>query len=406
MKRLLLVSLLATSSLLAADKPYEFGAVLGVGSVENEDSIKLENPTFGLSLQMNPKHSKIKPRLDVEYTKLGTLDEVIDNRKDIDSLLRTSLNAIYEFNDDGRHNFLPYLLAGGGYERVGHGVEKGGGNEAFDSNPFIQLGGGLKYFVNDAWAARFELKALQIVGGDTDENNEIIATLGLSFPFGTYAKPKPDIMDSDGDGVMDRLDKCPNTPKGTKVDGSGCKLPEAKTIKQTIIKQMIEPAPMSFDNNECPIKTDLPDRDRDGVEDSIDQCPNTPCDFSVDKKGCPVKAILRIHFDTDKASIRPESRPKVDKFAEFLMQNKGSLIRIEGHTDYRGSDNYNMILSKKRAKSIQNALIEDGVSPARLSAVGKGEKEPVASNKTEAGMAQNRRIEVHLTYPTELKKGN
>ena len=139
MKSLLLVSLLATSSLIAADKPYEFGAVIGVNSVENEDSIKLENPTFGLSLQFNPQHSKIKPRLDVEYTKLGDLDDVIDDRKDVDSLLRGSLNAIYEFNDDGKHNFLPYILAGGGYERVGHGVEEGGGNEAFDSNPFLQL---------------------------------------------------------------------------------------------------------------------------------------------------------------------------------------------------------------------------------------------------------------------------
>ena len=404
MKSLLLVTLLATSGLIAADKPYEFGAVIGVNSIENEDSIKLENPTFGLSLQFNPQHSKIKPRLDVEYTKLGTIDDIIDDRKDVDSLLRGSLNAIYEFNDDGKHNFLPYALAGAGYERVGHGVKEGGGNEAFDSNPFLQLGGGLKYFITDAWAARFEIKALQIVGGDTEENNELIATLGLSFPFGTYAKPKPDIRDSDGDGVMDRLDKCPNTPKGTAVDGSGCKLPEP--VKQTIIKQMIEPAPMSFDNNECPVKTDLPDRDRDGVEDSIDQCPNTPCDFSVDKKGCPVKAILRIHFDTDKANIRPVSQPKVDKFANFLIENKGSLVKIEGHTDHRGSDNYNMILSKKRAASINKSLIESGVSPSRLSAVGKGEKEPIADNKTERGMAQNRRIEVHLTYPTELNKGN
>lgn len=403
MKRLLLVSLLASTWLIAAEKPYEFGASVGVTSIENQDSIKLENPTFGLSLQLNPKHSQVKPRFDVEYTSFGDFDNILDDRKDVDSLLRGSINAVYEFNDDGEHRFLPYALAGAGYERVGNGVDEGGGNEAFNSNPFIQLGGGLKYFVTNSWAARFELKALQIVGGDTEENNELIATLGLSFPFGTYAEPKPDFIDSDGDGVLDELDKCPNTPAGTKVDGSGCKLPEA--VNKTIVKQVIEPAPMSFDNNECPIKSELPDRDRDGVEDSIDQCPNTPCDFSVDKKGCPVKAILRIHFETDRADIRPVSQPKVDKFAEFLIQNRGSLVRIEGHTDYRGSDNYNMILSKKRAASIQKSLIESGVSPSRLRAIGKGEKEPVATNKTEAGMAQNRRIEVHLTYPTELRKG-
>jgi len=401
MKKLLLVSFLASAFLFAAEKPYEFGASAGLTSIKNEDSIKLENATFGLSLQVNPKNSVIKPRFDVEYTSLTDLDTFFnstsDERKDIDSLLRGSINGVYEFFDDGEHSFLPYLLAGAGYERVGSGVD------TFDSNPFIQGGGGFKYILNDSWAMRFELKTLQIVGGDKVENNELIALLGVSIPFGTYAQPKPDIIDTDGDGVMDQLDKCPNTPEGTKVDGSGCKLPEP--VKQTIIKQMIEPAPMSFDNNECPVKTNLPDRDRDGVEDSIDQCPNTPCDFSVDKKGCPVKAILRIHFDTDKATIRPESQPKVDKFSEFLMQNKGSLVRIEGHTDSRGSDNYNMILSKKRAASIQHSLIEYGVSPSRLSAVGKGEKEPVAENKTENGMAKNRRIEVHLTYPNELKRG-
>ncbi len=401
MKRFLLVSFLATSVLIAADKPYEFGASAGVTSIKNEDSIKLENATFGLSLQINPQHSAIKPRFDVEYTSLTDLETFFksssDERKEIDSLLRGSVNGIYEFLDDGEHEFLPYVLAGAGYERVGHGTTR------FDSNPFIQGGAGFKYLVNNAWALRFEAKVLQIVGGDKVEKNEISTLFGFSIPFGTYAEPKPDIIDTDGDGVMDQLDKCPNTPKGTKVDGSGCKLPEP--VAKTIIKQIIEPAPMSFDNNECPVKTDLPDRDRDGVEDAIDQCPNTPCDFSVDKKGCPVKAILRIHFDTDKADIRPESRPKVDKFAAFLMQNKGSLVRIEGHTDWRGSDNYNMILSKKRANSILKALVEDGVSPSRLTAVGKGEKEPVASNKTENGMAQNRRIEVHLTYPNELKRG-
>jgi OOP family OmpA-OmpF porin len=240
------------------------------------------------------------------------------------------------------------------------------------------------------------------VGGDKVEKNEMIATLGVAFPFGTY-KEEPDFIDSDGDGVIDQLDKCPNTPKGTRVDGAGCPLPEPRKV--TVVKQVIEPVPLNFDNNECPVKTDLPDRDRDGVEDAIDQCPNTPCDFSVDKNGCPIKAILRIHFDTAKWDIKPESLPKVEKFAQFLLKNKGSLVRIEGHTDSRGSDNYNMVLSKKRAESVRKKLIELGVSPSRLTAVGKGEKEPIATNKTAEGMAKNRRIEVHLSYPTELKGG-
>ncbi len=399
MKKLLIASILLSSLLVASQRPYEFGLTVGATSIENEDSIKLKNPTVGFSFQMNK--TDVKPRIDIEYTSLNDTDKLFsDPRKNTDSLLRTSINGIYEFNDDNMHRLLPYILAGAGYERVGHGTKK----YAFDSNPFVQLGGGLRYNINDKVATKFELKALQIVGGDKEEKNEIIALLGLSFPFGTFEEPKPDIVDSDGDGVMDALDKCPNTPKGTKVDGSGCKLPDL--VNKTVIQKVIEPAPMSFDNEECPIKTDLPDRDRDGVEDSIDQCPNTPCDFSVDKKGCPLKAILRIHFNTAKWDIRPESLPKVEKFAQFLIKNKGSLVRIEGHTDSRGSDNYNMVLSKKRAESVRKKLIELGVSPSRLTAVGKGEKEPIATNKTAEGMAKNRRIEVHLTYPTEIQKGS
>jgi OOP family OmpA-OmpF porin len=398
MRKLLLASILLSSSLLASERPFEFGVNIGATSIENEDSIKLENPTFGLSLQTN--YTKVKPRLDIEYTSLSDVDDLFaksDKRRDVDSLLRASINGIYEFNDDNTHRLLPYLLAGAGYERVGHGTDK------LDSNPFIQLGGGLKYLISSGVSTKFEIKAMQIVGGDKVEKNEMIALLGLAFPFGTFSEPKPEIEDSDGDGVMDQLDKCPNTPRGTKVDGSGCPLPEM--VNKTIVKQMIEPAPMSFDNEECPVKTDLPDRDRDGVEDSVDQCPNTPCDFSVDKNGCPVKAILRIHFDTAKWNIKPESLPKVKKFAEFLIKNKGSLVRIEGHTDSRGSDNYNMVLSKKRAESVRKKLIELGVSPSRVTAVGKGEKEPIATNKTAEGMAKNRRIEVHLTYPIELQRG-
>jgi OOP family OmpA-OmpF porin len=396
MRKLLLASILLSSSLLASERPFEFGVNIGATSIENEDSIKLKNPTFGLSLQTN--YTKVKPRFDIEYTSLSDVEDLFrDGRKDVDSLLRASINGIYEFNDDNTHRLLPYLLAGAGYERVGHGETK------FDSNPFIQLGGGLKYLISSGVSTKFEIKAMQIVGGDKVEKNEMIALLGLAFPFGTFSEPKPDIEDSDGDGVMDQLDKCPNTPRGTKVDGSGCPLPEM--VNKTIVKQMIEPAPMSFDNEECPVKTDLPDRDRDGVEDSVDQCPNTPCDFSVDKNGCPVKAILRIHFDTAKADIKPVSLPKVEKFAEFLLKNKGSLVKIEGHTDHRGSDNYNMILSKKRATSVRNKLVELGISGARVTAVGKGEKEPVATNKTKDGMAKNRRIEVHLTYPMQLKRG-
>jgi len=156
--------------------------------------------------------------------------------------------------------------------------------------------------------------------------------------------------------------------------------------------------------NSCPIKIDGPDQDRDGVLDSVDQCPDTPCYFAVDQYGCPIKATLRIHFNVDKYTIKEVSMPKVENFAKYLVANKDSMIKIVGHTDSDGSDAYNLNLSLNRAKSVVNKLVELGVSPTRLTYDGKGERQPVATNRTRNGKAQNRRIEAKLTYPN--RKGN
>ncbi len=388
MRKMVLGLLAAVALLYGAQKqkPYEFGIVGGLTSVKNKHGIHLKNGTAGMSFQLNDFN--LKPRFDLEFTGLN-LDKV-QHFKDVDWLLRASINGVYEFETNGL--FYPYLLAGAGYESVGNG------KAGFDSEPFMQGGGGLKYLFDNGVGVRMEAKALQIIGGDKGEDNELIATMGVTIPFG---KRPPQFKDSDGDGVMDRFDKCPGTPKGTAVDKYGCPMPkpEVKVIKETV------PVPYNFEGQECPVKIDAPDRDRDGVPDSIDQCPNTPCDFSVDSKGCPLKATLRIHFATDSAKITPFSMTKVKKFADFLIHNKGSLVKIIGHTDWRGSDLYNMALSKRRAESVKKALIDFGVSPSRLSTEGRGEREPIADNRTAKGMALNRRIEVQLTYPYEKVKG-
>jgi OOP family OmpA-OmpF porin len=404
MKKLLLCSLLASTLLYGEQRAWEFGVNGGMTSVKNEDSIKLENGTFGLTIQKN--RPGLKPRFDFDYVRIkdDTVKLGTKTTDEVSSLIKASLNGVYEFFPES--DFYPYILAGIGYEKVSDERNLKNINikdAEFASHPFMQAGGGIGYRVgNNKLVLRAEVKLFQIIGGDREEENEVIGVLGLGIPFGAVPKPpapKLIIKDSDGDGVMDELDKCPDTPKGVAVDGSGCPLPEPK---MEIIKETI---PMSFDNNECPIKIDGPDRDRDGVEDDIDQCPNTPCDFTVDKKGCPVKANLRIHFETDKARITEQSRPLVERFADFLVTNKGSLVHIVGHTDWRASEEYNMILSKKRAKSVRDALIELGVSASRLSTEGKGESEPMATNKTAEGMALNRRIEVKLTYPQEINPG-
>ena len=396
MKRVIVSALLATTLLSAADpRAYELGVNFGATSIKNTDSIKLKDATFGMSFQMN--RYKIKPRFDFEYVRITDKDRLVSglSAKEANSLLKGSINGVYELPNTT--NFFPYALAGLGYEYVTDDTK------GFKSHPFMQGGIGAGYrFRNNSFVIRAEIKALQVLGGETinkkSEDNELIATLGFAIPFGHIPQPKPVMVDSDGDGVMDQFDKCPGTPKGVRVDGAGCPLPEPKT---EIIKEQIT----SLEGNECPVKIDGPDRDRDGVEDSLDQCPNTPCDFSVDDKGCPVKANLMIHFETDKANITDYSRKLVNNFADFLINHKGSLVHIIGHTDWRGSDQYNMALSKRRAKAVRDALIEYGVSSSRLSTEGKGESEPIASNKTAEGMALNRRTEVRLTYPQYIDAG-
>lgn len=392
-------SLTASSDMQNGEKirAYDMGVMLGATSIKNDGGIELKNGTFGVNFQIN-KYS-VKPRFDFEYVRVTDKDKLISGLKadEVNALLKGSLNAVYELPNTT--HFFPYGLVGIGYEHVTDETQ------GFKSHPFIQGGLGAGYrFRDNSFVVRLEAKLLQIIAGDTiqdrSEDNEVITTLNFSVPFGKILNEQAPVklVDSDGDGVMDRFDKCPNTPKGTRVDGSGCPLPEMKTevIKQTIT---------SLSGEECPVKIEGPDRDRDGVEDSIDQCPNTPCDFSVDDKGCPVKANLMIHFATDKADITPQSMELVKKFAEFLIKNKGSLVHIIGHTDWRGSDQYNMALSKRRAKAVRDALIQFGVSPSRLSTEGKGESEPIASNRTAEGMALNRRTEVRLTYPQYIDAG-
>ena len=260
----------------------------------------------------------------------------ISDYKNVTSFFKGSVNGIYEFTPE--EMFSPYLLLGLGYEVVNNDLQA-----ELDSRAFAQGGVGVTYHQGDDFDLNLEGKVLQAFGSDT-QDNEVIVTAGVSMPVGTLYDP----------GAL---------------------------------------------NDECPVKIDGADQDRDGVIDAVDQCPNTPCYFTVDHFGCPIKATLRIHFDVDKAIIRPESMSKIERFAEFLLSNKGSNVMISGHTDSDADDEYNMVLSEKRANAVMQKLVELGVSQSRLRAEGKGESIPVATNRTAAGKALNRRIEVTLTYP-------
>jgi OOP family OmpA-OmpF porin len=175
--------------------------------------------------------------------------------------------------------------------------------------------------------------------------------------------------DSDGDGVWDHLDQCPDTPKGVTVDEKGCPV---KLLKPAAPKPM--------------------DSDGDGVTNDIDQCPRTPAGAVVDERGCWV--IRTIQFDFDKYDIKEEYYPRLNKVAEVMRQNPGLKVEIAGHTDSMGSAQYNQTLSEKRARAVTEYLVGKGISSDRLRPVGRGEDMPIASNDTKAGQAKNRRVEL------------
>ena len=352
LKKIVMVNICLLSLTLANAQGIEeeIGINIGMNSTNNDDGYRLENPRVGVTYQNN-KYI-VMPRVDLEYVN-------IKNDR-ANALIKGSVNAIYEYENDTYT--IPYALAGVGYEYV-----TGSTDGVFESHPFVQAGVGVRVDLDEGYKARVEGKMLQIIGSKNHEGNEAIVTAGLSFPIG-YRKPIRKSMSHK------RYIAPPSTVK-----------PISKI--------------MYVNNNECSIKISLPDLDRDGIEDRWDQCPATPCNFTVDNYGCPVKATLEIHFETNSASIRDYSMSKIQHFADFLIQHPGSLVKITGHTDSRGTKANNYTLSRRRANAIVHELISFGVSSSRLTAIGKGEAMAIASNKTASGRAKNRRIEAELTYP-------
>lgn len=178
--------------------------------------------------------------------------------------------------------------------------------------------------------------------------------------------------DRDRDGIEDSLDECP--------DEAG---PEA-----------------SFG---------CPDGDADRVPDYRDNCPDAKAPARADAKrsdGCPsrvfiaAKAIVitdKIYFRTNRSTIKPESYALLDEIAGILVKHDEiKLVEIAGHTDSQGRDSYNLKLSDGRAKAVADYLVDAGVAEARLQAKGYGETEPIGDNETEEGRAANRRVEFRI----------
>lgn len=206
---------------------------------------------------------------------------------------------------------------------------------------------------------------------------EGIAGVGLLIPIGSAAaaaaEPPPaeeapvevapvEIVDTDGDGVADDADQCPDTPAGTTVDEKGCPVEAAPP-----------PAP------EC-----------------TPPGPGEPIDLNGCKAGEAV--VLRgVNFELDSARLTPNAKTILDGVGDALLANQGIKVEVGGHTSSEASDNYNQILSENRAGAVKNYLVGKGIESDRMTVKGYGEGTPIADNNTAEGRELNRRVELKVT---------
>ena len=266
----------------------------------------------------------------------------------------------------------------------------------------------------------------------------------MALALARQCKPEEkEFPDSDKDGLQDHVDACPQEPEDYDgfQDEDGCPEDQEKDTDRDMIPDIFDRCPLVAgipEKQGCPAG----DRDKDKVPDNKDLCPDKPEDLDgfMDEDGCPdidndqdgvldvddhcpnvegvaehngcpppkYKMIIinkkskkielkqKVFFNTGKATIKSISHGLLNEVGAALKDNKGMKVLIEGHTDSVGSDSYNMILSDKRAKAVRAYLIEQGIAPDRVEAIGFGETKPISSNNTATGREKNRRVEFRI----------
>ena len=238
-----------------------------------------------------------------------------------------------------------------------------------------------------------EPEAVQVAQAPVDEDSDgdgVVDRLDQcpDTPRGVPTDYKGCPKDSDGDGVYDNMDKCPNTPQGVKVDSAGCPSDsDSDGVYDYQDKCPGTPAGVKVDYKGCPVDTD-----KDGVADYQDECPGTPLGAKADSRGCWV--LKGVYFDTGKSNIKPESYPVLDEVVDVLKKNSDLKIEVQGHTDSVGSASSNQALSEKRAKSVMEYFNKNGAKSSQLSYKGYGEDVPIDTNDTPEGRSKNRRVEL------------
>ncbi|GAA4968602.1 OmpA family protein [Algibacter aquimarinus] len=343
--------------------------------------------------------------------------------------------SYYGIDGTVKYNFLPgktidpYLGIGGGYtwvDEVGAGTLNGtlGLNIWFSDNIGFTLQSAYKHAFEDYLQTHFQHTAgISIKFGGTDTDGDGIYDKDDACPDVAGLAAFNGCPDSDGDGIEDSKDDCPNEAGLAEMNGcpdsdgdgvadkddncptvaglkalAGC--PDADGDGVTDADDACVNTAGPAANKGCP----WPDTDGDGVLDKDDKCPDVK--GTVANNGCPevteeiqktlneyAKTIL---FDTGKSTIKAQSEEVLGDIIGILKEYPTAKFTVEGHTDSVGSEKLNQRLSDSRANSVKEYLINNGIDAFRLSALGYGESKPIDSNKTRAGRANNRRVEINL----------
>lgn len=384
----------------AADMPErELGLLLGGGWADKnlvggkDDEV---NPLFGL---------RYGQRLNDNFNFFGDLvvGPYEGNRAGVGDADVTTLRGGLEWLFSRQQKYNWFLSGGLGLMNVNtDGVVD-------FTRPLASLGVGQAWAVSTNDAFRWEVRADQSFGNSTLPNaglTNVQALLGYSWGLGAP-------LDSDGDGVANRLDQCPNTPKGAKVDTKGCPLDsDGDGVFDGLDRCPNTPTGVKVDGKGCPLDTD-----GDGIPDHKDKCPTVPAPGTAD--GCPppkaeepkavepeapkaVEPVVvpkkltldGVNFDHDSAKLRPESIAILDSAAATLKEWGEVKVEVAGHTDSANSDAYNLKLSQRRAEAVRAHLVKKSVAADHLTAKGYGEAKPVADNSTAEGRFKNRRVEL------------
>ncbi|MEQ8954085.1 MAG: OmpA family protein [Gammaproteobacteria bacterium] len=328
---LFITGFLFAGSLAAADG--NFYVAPGVQWMDFDDDTLYHNdegPFLGLGYQFNDSWAAEVSTFDLDPRISGAGKFDLDHYK---------VDLLYDLDVNWGDTVTPFLVGG-----------MGNTNFEGENDTLVNLGAGVKFRLTDNLYWRTSFRSNRYLGRAINDDDFGIDS-ALVFYFGS------------------RTERAPRTPV-------------------VVTPPVQTPAPTPA----------VRDSDRDGVADDDDDCPNTPTNYAVDENGCPIpieevaRFELRVNFDFDRSEVKSEYLPEIESLARFLAQYPDVIAELEGHTDSVGTEQYNQGLSDRRANAVRDVLINRfNVSSARVSAQGFGESQPIASNDTSVGRAQNRR---------------